>query len=108
MEGSAKGQSSPEEAAFRRFYGDLLSELRNPMKFAKFLLLEGVIGTAIKESISSNADETQKRLLLNSVQYALSQSSDASATLLSARRALESSGGDTWPFYYMDNFVTSE
>ena len=90
MEGCAKVQSSsPEEAAFRRYYGYLLSELHNPMRFAEFLLLEGVIGTDIKERVTVNADEAQKRLLLNSVQHALSQSSDPSATLLSAYRAMK-------------------
>ena len=109
MDGSEKVRSfSPEEAAFRRSYGDLLSELRNPMKFAEFLLLEGVIGADTKERISSNADEAQKRLLLDSVQHALSQSSNASATLRSARRAMENTGGDTWPFDDMDRFVKGE
>ena len=106
MEGSAKVQSSSlEEAAFRRYYGHVLSELHNPRKFAECLLLEGVVGTDTKESVTANADEAQKRLLLNSVQYALSQSSDPIATLLSARRAMESSGGYTWPFDNMDKFI---
>ena len=109
MEGSAKVQSSsPEEAAFRRHYGNLLSVVHNPMKFAEFLLLEGVISTDTKERVTSNADQAQKRLLLNSLQYALSKSSDPNATLLSARRAMESSGGNNWPFNRMDRFVKGE
>ena len=109
MECIARVQSpSPEEAALRRHYGDLLSVVRNPMKFAEHLLLEGVIQTATKDCVTSNVDVGQKRLILDSVQYALSQSSDASATLLSARRAMKNSGGDTWPFDRMDNFVKGE
>ena len=106
MESGAKVPSpSPEETAFREFYNELLSELRNPIKFAECLLLEGVIDTETKESITSDADEAQKRLLLDSVQCALSQSSDASATLLSAHTAMKSSGDDSWPFENMDSFV---
>ena len=106
MDGSAEVQSfSPEEAAFRRYYGAILSHLHTPIYFAECLLQEGVIRTETKESITSNIKKAQKRLLLDSVQYALSQSSDPSATLLSARRAMESSRGDTWPFENMDQFV---
>ena len=109
MEGSARVLSSSlEEAAFRRYYGDVLSRVHNPMKFAECLLLEGVIGTDTKDSVTSDTDGAQKRLLLNSVQYALSQSSDPRATLLSARRAMKSSGGSTWPFDNMDGFVKGE
>ena len=109
MEGSAKVQSSfPEEAAFRRYYGYLLSCVRNPKKFAEFLLLEGVIDTVTEARITANADEAQKRLLLSSVQYTLSQSPDPSATLLSARKAMASSGSSTWPFDSIDVFVKGE
>ena len=104
MEGSAKVQSpSPEEAAFRRYRGDLLPYVRNPRKYAEFLLLEGVIDTDTKERIVSSASEARTRLVLDSVQYALSQSSDPSATLHSASVAMGKS--PAWPFYQMDKFV---
>ena len=106
MEGSAEVQSpSPEEAAFRRYYDDLLPYVRNPTKFANLLLLEGVVDPDTKERIASNAYEAQRRLVLDSVQSALAQSSDASATLHSARVAMGKSGGRTWPFSQMDKFV---
>ena len=109
MEGSRKVHSpSPEEAAFSRHYGDFMSYVRNPMKFAELLFRHGFIEKDEKDSITSTHDEGQKRLLLDSVQCALSQSSDASATLLGARRAIENSGGDTWPFDLMDEFVEGE
>ena len=109
MEDSRKEQSPcPEEAAFSRHYGDFLSFVRNPMKFAELLFRHGFIERDKKDSITSTQDEGQKRLLLDSVLRALSQSSDASATLLSARRAIENSGGDTWPFDLMDEFVKGE
>ena len=109
MEGTVKVHSpSPEEAAFRKYYGGLLSELRNPMKFAQFLLLEGVIGADTKESITSLPEEAQKRLLLDSVQFALSQSSDASATLRHVRTAMDNSGIPYWCFHDMDKFIRGE
>ena len=109
MEGSAKVLSpSPEEAAFRKYYGDLLSDVRNPMKFAEYLLLEGVIGSDTKDCITSNEDERQKRVLLDSVQYALSQSSERKLTLQNASRAMENSGGNTYYFECIVQFVEGE
>ena len=109
MESSAKVASpSPEEAAFKQFYDELLSELHYPVKFAESLLLEGVIGTDTKNSITSDADEAQKRLLLNSVQHALSQSSDPGATLLSAHTAMKCCKDRSWSFESMNSFVEGE
>ena len=105
MEGSGKVQSlSPEEAAFRKYYGDFLSELRNPKKLAQFLLQEGVIDA----DVTSMPEEAQKQLLLDSVLYALSRSSDASATLRHVRTAMDNSGIPNWCFHNMDKFIRGE
>ena len=106
MEGSAKVRSlSPEEKAFREYYDDLLSDVHDPVKFAQVLFHKGVIGRDTKDSITSNEGEGQKRALLDSLQYALSQSSNKSLILLDARRAIQSIGGRTRCFDLMNNFI---
>ena len=109
MEGSAKVLSpSLEELAFRKYYGDLLRSIRNPILFAEDLLQKGVIGRDTKDRISSSEEKHQKRVLLASLQQALYHSRNKKEVLAKAREALQNSGGDTYSFYHMDEFVDRE
>ena len=109
MDGRAKVLSpSPEEAAFRHYYDDFLQNVTNPIQFAELLLQEGIIGNETKDRITSNEDEEQKRVLLDSVQQALKQSKNKSRVLLKASTALENSCDLTGVFDAMDSFIDGE
>ena len=97
-----------EAAAFQdnRYY--LLNDVSDAVKFAAALQEEGVIGSEVRSRVTSAADDEQKRALLDAVHQSLVNSSDASRTLLSVRRAMVTSGGATWRFDEMDHFVAGE
>ena len=100
--------SSPEEAAFRRYYKSVLMCVNNSMQFAECLLQEGVIKDETKSRITSNKDEDQKRLLLDSVQQVLSQCDNKNEVLLKIKSAMENSSGNTVPFNWMDEYIVGE
>ena len=99
---------SPEEAAFRTYYGSLLVNLRNPVQFAESLLQEGVIDNATKNRITSNQDDDQKRILLDSLQKVLYQSDRKGQVLFQARSGMKNSGGETYWFDLMNDFIDGE
>ena len=99
---------SPEEAAFRKYYDGLLSDVRNPVQFAELLLQDGVIDNATKNRITSNQDDDQKRILLDSLQKVLYQSDRKRQVLFQARSGMKNSGGDTYYFDMMNRFIYGE
>ena len=107
MDGTAKSPSlSPEAAAFRRYYNDLLYRLnRCPVKLADFLFSDGIISREEKDSIAASTDDEQGRLLLDTLQQAIVQTSKASATMRSLRRAFETVSLDTFNIKMMEDFV---
>ena len=96
---------SLEEFAFRQYYDDVLWNIPNPILFAEALSQEGIIGSETKDRITSNEDDNPKRLLLDSVQDALHQSTSKKQFLMKTRRAMGNSGGCVDSFDLMDNFV---
>ena len=109
MDVSAKGLSpSPEEAAFRYCYHNLLYCVHNPIQFAEFLIQEGVIDSDTKNRITSDEDDDPKRVLLDCLQKVLSKSEIKRPLLLKIRTAMEKSGGNTWCLDRMDEFIDGE
>ena len=100
--------ASPEEAAFKKYYGRILSHVRNPVQLAEFLLQDGVIDNATKDRITSNQDDDQKRILFDSLQKVLDQSDRKGQVLFKVRSAMKRSGSDTYYFDRMDNFIVGE
>ena len=97
-----------EAAAFQHNGYDFLNDVSNAATFAAALQEEGVIGSEARSRVTSSADDEQKLALFDSVHQSLVNSSDSSRTLLSVRRAMETSGGATTSFGYMDRFVAGE
>ena len=75
---TAKSSSrSPEEAALRRYYSDILLNVSRPVHLAELLLSEGFIRSETKENVAMDKDEEHAvRTVLDAVQLALAQSTD--------------------------------
>ena len=86
---------SAEEAAFAKEYNNLLRDVSHPVKLAKVLFTEGIISSETKTSITSDADEKQKRKLLDDLQNSLSQAKDTAQVMKKLMNALEEIGVDT-------------
>ena len=110
MEGAEKLQiGTPEEAAFRRCYNDLRDAACNPVEFSEILLSMGIISRETRDSIALDRDEVHaKRALLDSVQYAIAQSSDKNGLLSDLYKALLQSGVPNDRIYWMEDFITGE
>ena len=102
---------SPEVAAFRRYYDDLLDTVEDPVQLATLLCSEGVISREVRDSITSasRSDVEQGRAVLDSFLNALLQSSEPSATMRSLRSAFEQAGFHTYnSIRYVEKFVDGE
>ena len=91
MDGTVKPSlRSPEEAAFARYYDDLLRISLRPVQLAELLYSDGIIRSETNKKVTSEEDEDHaKRILLDAVQCALAQSSDQEEVMSSFCSALE-------------------
>ena len=108
MEETSKSPSPSHEAAFRRYYNDLFREVHRPVRLAELLFSDGVIQSDIKDSITSDEDEDQKRALLDAVQYALANSTDPEQTMRTVCTALGKSGVHGYYTDKLSSFVPGE
>ena len=102
---------SPEVAAFRRHYDDLLRDAKDPVQLCTLLCSEGVFSREVRDSITSasRSDVEQGRAVLDAFENALLQSSEPSATMRSLRSAFEQAGFDTyWIIDPMEEFVDGQ
>lgn len=96
---------SPEVAAFRQYYNDILRNMDRPVEFAQSLLSARVISSETKNAITSDEDVEGKRALLDAVEHALVHASDREAMFRSLVEALRIIGYYT---FSMTNFVDGE
>ena len=109
MNGNKLPSPCPEVAAFRRFYNDLLGDVRYPAKLAKSLLSAGIISREAKDSITSASTYAgQRRAVLDALEHALLQSSVPSAIMESLPRAFILADLPTRYFHDMERFVDGE
>ena len=107
---------SPEEAALRRYYNDILRDVSRPVQLAELLFSEGIIRNETKQKVTFDKEkEHAVRAVLHDVQLALAQSSDRKKLMLSLCLALEKSGvpssdEEWWKFgtARIKEFITGE
>ena len=109
MDGNKLPSPCLEVAAFRRYYDNLLEDVRRPVDLAESLHLYGIISRDVKDSISSaSTDVEQRRAVLDAFQHALLQTSEPSATMRSLRRAFQQTSSDTYYIGKVERFVDGE
>ena len=100
---------SSEQAAFQKYYDNLLYVIDDPVQLAELLLTEGVIRSETKDSIISDEDEEHAtRSLLDDVLYSLEHNPDGGKTIQSLRIAFEKASLNTYYIDRMEEFIVGE
>ena len=99
----------PEQAAFQKYYDDLLLDVSDPVRLAELLLSEGMIGSETKECITADEDEDHaKRTLFDALQYVLMHGADGEKAIRSLRIAFEKASFGTYHIRKIEEFIAGE
>ena len=99
---------SPEEAALRRYYKDILEQISDPADLAESLYSEGIISDDTRDSVRKDASHAGHAILA-AVQRKLAQSAERKEVMSKFYSALKSSCVNYWSLIgLIEHFIGGE